>query len=55
MRNSSEQTISKVFSEGILIIAFVKSLCGETGGRQGLGYDKHMDMISIQSIYHKWM
>lgn len=54
-RKSEGQVISKVFSEGMVINAFVSGLWGEEGGRVGLGYDELMNMISVESVVHKWM
>ena len=54
-RNSEGQVISKVFSEGMVIKAFVSGLWGEEGGRVGLGYEELMDIVSVESVIHKWM
>lgn len=56
-RISEGQFISKVFSEGMIVKAFVNGLkYGEKeGGRVGRGYDELMSKCSVESIFHKWM
>ncbi len=58
-RNSEGQYISKVFSEGMIVKAFVNGLNygekSENGGRVGLGYDELLERCSVESIFHKWM
>jgi hypothetical protein len=61
IRNTKGQTVSKVFSEGLIIKSFVSGLIGEDddyyndGGRVGLGKDKLLQYLSIDSCIHKWM
>mmetsp|Transcript_15739 Transcript_15739/g.19188 ORF Transcript_15739/g.19188 Transcript_15739/m.19188 type:complete len:228 (-) Transcript_15739:992-1675(-) len=56
-RNSEGQVISKVFSEGMIIKAFVDSLSDEceSKGKVGIGHDKVMEIFTVESIFHKWM
>ena len=56
-RVSKGQFVSKIFSEGMVVKAFVNGLNnGETdGGRVGLGYDQLMEMTSVESTFHLWM
>jgi len=58
IRNTEGQTVSKVFSEGLIIKSFVSGLIvedEEEGGRVGLGKDKLLECLSIQSFVHKWI
>lgn len=60
IRNTKGQTVSKVFSEGLIIKSFVSGLIGEDddyndGGRVGLGKDILLQCLSIDSCIHKWM
>lgn len=55
MRNAEGQTVTKVFTEGLVIKSFVSGLYGDEGGRTGLGKDELMDIMSIQKCIHKWM
>lgn len=54
MRDSEGQTVSKAFTEGLVIKSFVSGLYDE-GGRTGLGYEALMESISIEKCVHKWM
>lgn len=56
-RNSEGQFVSKVFTEGVVIKAFVNGLnYGEdNGGRVGIGYDNLIKICTVESIFHKWM
>lgn len=56
-RVSEGQVISKVFSEGTIVKAFVNGLNhGETdGGRVGIGHGELLRKCSVESIFHKWM
>ena len=56
-RISDGQFVSKVFSESMIVKAFVNGLnYGEKeGGRVGIGYDELISKCSVESIFHKWM
>jgi hypothetical protein len=58
VRNTEGQTVSKVFSEGLIIKSFVSGLLGDhedDGARVGIGKDSLLDCLSIKSCIHKWM
>jgi hypothetical protein len=50
-RNSFGQTISKMFSEKLVIIAFIKSLTGQDTEKAG----PPPESVSVESIFHKWL
>ncbi len=54
-RDSNGQTVSKVFSEGLIIKSFVAGLLDEEGGKVGLGKDELLSKIEIKEFVHKWM
>ncbi len=54
-RDSNGQTVSKIFSEGLIIKSFVAGLLDEEGGKVGLGKDKLLSKIAIKEFVHKWM
>eukprot|EP00536_Pseudo-nitzschia_multiseries_P000760 jgi/Psemu1/321773/estExt_fgenesh1_pg.C_90045 len=51
-RNSEGQTISKIFSEKLIVLAFVKGIAGEDANKAN---DDLSSMISVESVFHKWM
>eukprot|EP00979_Chaetoceros_neogracilis_P001895 scaffold343_cov266-Chaetoceros_neogracile.AAC.13 len=55
MRNAEGQTVSKVFTEGLVIKSFTAGLYGDEEGKTGLRKDELMDTISIEKCIHKWM
>jgi hypothetical protein len=55
IRDADGQTVSKVFTEGLVIKSFVNGILGEEDGLQGLGIDQLLDKISVESYNHKWM
>eukprot|EP00532_Pseudo-nitzschia_australis_P003076 CAMPEP_0168184576 /NCGR_PEP_ID=MMETSP0139_2-20121125/13320_1 /TAXON_ID=44445 /ORGANISM="Pseudo-nitzschia australis, Strain 10249 10 AB" /LENGTH=223 /DNA_ID=CAMNT_0008106221 /DNA_START=169 /DNA_END=840 /DNA_ORIENTATION=+ len=51
-RNPEGQTLNKIFSEKIIVLAFVKSIAGEDLD----GANKELSsMVSVESIFHKWL
>ena len=52
-RNSEGQTVSKVFSEMLIVKAFIKGLSGEEDTYRT--NTELSELISIDSIFHKWM
>lgn len=54
-RESEGQTISKVFSEGLIVKTFVSGLLDEEGGRVGINKDELVSLCDIEKIIHKWM
>lgn len=55
IRDSDGQSVSKVFSEGLIIKSFVYGLLGDKDGREGLGRDEVLKKLSIESFNHKWL
>ena len=56
LRNEEGQSISKVFSEELIIKSFVSGLYGEgEGGYVGKGKDEMFDVLSMEKVIHKWM
>ena len=55
MRNSEGQTVSKVFTEGLVIKSFAAGLYEDETGKTGLRRDELMDTIYIKKCIHKWM
>ena len=51
-RNSNGQVVSKMFSEKLIIQAFVKGLSGEEQERIGTG---PTDYVTVESVFHKWL
>ena len=51
-RNSEGQTVSKVFSEMLIVKAFIKGLSGEDTERTNTELE---ELVSIDSVFHKWM
>lgn len=54
-RDAEGQTVSKVFTEGLVIKSFVNGILGEEDGRQGLGRDQLLEKLSVESYNHKWI
>jgi hypothetical protein len=56
-RVSEGQFVSKAFSEGLLVKAFVEGLIdGDEGcGRVGIGRKELLTRCSVESMFHKWM
>eukprot|EP01083_Nonionella_stella_P097414 273813_1 len=54
-REAEGQTISKAFSEGLIIKTFVSGLLDEEGGRVGINKDELVSMVDVEKIIHKWM
>ena len=55
MRNSEGQTISKVFTEGLVIKSFVSGLDGDEDGKTGINRDELLEKVSVEKVVHKWM
>uniref|UniRef100_A0A7S1ZI09 Uncharacterized protein n=1 Tax=Trieres chinensis TaxID=1514140 RepID=A0A7S1ZI09_TRICV len=51
-RDPKGQTVSKVFSEMLIMKAFVKAITGEDTERSD---DKLSDLVLVESIFHEWM
>lgn len=51
-RNSEGQTISKLFTEKLVVSAYCSGIKGEQDERFG---KSPSDMVSIESIFHRWM
>ncbi|VEU33908.1 unnamed protein product [Pseudo-nitzschia multistriata] len=51
-RNSEGQTVSKIFSEKLIVLAFVKGISGDDAQKAGKDLS---NMVSIESIFHKWL
>eukprot|EP00537_Pseudo-nitzschia_pungens_P016990 CAMPEP_0172400108 /NCGR_PEP_ID=MMETSP1061-20121228/44234_1 /TAXON_ID=37318 /ORGANISM="Pseudo-nitzschia pungens, Strain cf. pungens" /LENGTH=203 /DNA_ID=CAMNT_0013133229 /DNA_START=86 /DNA_END=697 /DNA_ORIENTATION=- len=51
-RNPEGQTISKMFSEKLIVLAFVKGITGEDIDKAN---ENLSNMISVESVFHKWM
>ncbi len=54
IRNEEGQSISKVFSEGLIIKSLVSGLYGE-GGYVGKGKEKLFEVLNMEKVIHKWM
>lgn len=50
-RNSKGQTISKMFSEKQVVLAFLKGISGEETEKTGAPPPN----ISVESVFHKWL
>ena len=51
-RNPEGQTLNKIFSEKLIVLAFVKSIAGEDLDEAN---KELSSMISVESIFHKWL
>jgi hypothetical protein len=51
-RNSQGQTVSKIFSEKLVILAFIRRVTGE---EQEKTIPPPTDVVTLSSIFHKWM
>lgn len=51
-RNSSGQVIAKLMAEKLVIKSFVDGISGKEDGRFGKA---PTDLVSVKSLYHKWM
>ena len=59
-RNSEGQTCGKIFSEKLVVLAFVQSFTGQTTTTTtDVEYSNRdpptNELVSVESIYHKWM
>jgi hypothetical protein len=55
IRDAEGQTVSKVFTEGLVTKSLVSSILGEEDGPQGIRRDQLLEKISVESYNHKWM
>ncbi len=51
-RNSQGQTVAKLFSERLVVQAYVKGVSGEEGKLYGT---PPSDVVAVSSVFHKWM
>ena len=51
-RNSRGQTVSKIFSEKLVVQSFMKRISGEEVDPTS---PAPTDIVSIESVFHKWM
>ena len=51
-RNSKGQTIPKMFSEKLVVQAFVKGIGGETPDKTS---PAPLDFVAMESVFHKWL
>lgn len=51
-RNSEGQTVNKMFSEKLIVVAFVKGIAGEDLARAN---EQLSTMVSVESIFHRWL
>lgn len=51
-RNSKGQTVSKMFSEKLVVKAFCDGIAGKQDAKTG---DAPVDFVSISSMFHQWM
>ena len=51
-RISEGQTVSKMFSEKLIVTEFVKSISGSDPERSNEDLSK---LVSVDSVFHKWM
>lgn len=54
LRNAEGQSISKIFSEGLIIKSFTSGLYG-FGGYIGKNRDELLENLKMESVFHKWM
>jgi len=54
IRNDEGQSISKVFSEGLIVKSLTSGLYGE-GGYVGKGKDELFAILTMDKVVHKWM
>lgn len=55
-RNSEGQTISKIFSEKLVILALVDSFIGGNNVPEGIAIERQRKLgITVNSIFHKWL
>mmetsp|Transcript_1556 Transcript_1556/g.2352 ORF Transcript_1556/g.2352 Transcript_1556/m.2352 type:complete len:210 (-) Transcript_1556:90-719(-) len=55
VRNSEGQSISKVFTEGLVVKSFINGLYGEKEGKSGLNREELLSRLHIDKVVHKWM
>jgi len=51
-RNSQGQVVSKMFSEKLIVQAYVKAFAGNEDERVGAA---PTDKVSVESVFHKWL
>lgn len=51
-RNSRGQSVSKIFSEKLVVLAFIKRVTGEETDKTS---PPPTDVVTLSSIFHKWM
>ena len=51
-RNSTGQTISKLFTEKLVVLAYCSGIKGDEDARFGKSLS---DVVAIDSIFHRWM
>ena len=51
-RNSQGQTISKMFSEKLVVQAFVKGISGQAPDKTS---PAPIDVVALRSVFHKWL
>ena len=51
-RNSEGQTVPKMFSEKLVVQAFVKGIAGETPDKTS---PAPVDVVVLESVFHKWL
>ena len=51
-RNSQGQKVSKMFSEKLVVQAFVKGISGETPDKTS---PAPTDVVAMESVFHKWL
>lgn len=51
-RNSKGQSISKSFTEKLVVQAYVQGISGESDGKTGKA---PTDLVSVESVFHKWL
>lgn len=56
-RNSEGQTVGKIFSEKLVVLAFVKSFTGkdEEGKELTANDPPTKELVKVESVFHKWM
>lgn len=55
-RNSEGQTCGKLFSEKLVVLAFVQSFTGQKAdGEYSNKEPPTTDLVSVESMFHKWM
>jgi len=51
-RNSQGQSIQKIMAEKLVVLAYVSGITGEETNKYG---QAPVDMVQVESIFHKWM